>query len=43
MKRFVPKYLDPASRLGEILFDLISQRMARTAPIPFATADKKSW
>src|SRR5438045_7298561 len=23
MKRFVPKYLDPASRLGEILFGLI--------------------
>src|SRR5437763_10673537 len=23
MKRFVPKYLDPASRLGEVLFGLI--------------------
>ena len=23
MKRFVPRYLDPASRLGEILFGLI--------------------
>ena len=23
MKLFVPKYLDPASRLGEILFGLI--------------------
>jgi len=23
MKRFVPKYLDPASRLGEILFALL--------------------
>jgi hypothetical protein len=23
MKRFVPQYLDPASRLGEILFGLI--------------------
>jgi hypothetical protein len=23
MKRFVPKYLDPASRLGEILFGLM--------------------
>jgi hypothetical protein len=23
MKRLIPKYLDPASRLGEILFGLI--------------------
>ena len=26
MKRFVPRYLDPASRLGEILFGLIAVR-----------------
>ena len=29
MKRFVPKYLDPASRLGEILFGLIMEKLCQ--------------
>ena len=38
MNRFVRRYLDPASRLGEILFGLIMV-LTVTLPVGFAVAE----